>query len=199
MILGIPFYKQDKEVNCGPISLQMVLNYFEGGFGLEEVEKACEIKEGKGVFTVQLAFAAASLGYKVEFYSKQIGVNKEHLKKEFYQRYAEDLEKAEEFEKRAREFGAKVEERHLGLSEILSYLDAGKVPIALLDWNVVKGSREKGYRGHFVPVVGYDEENVYVHNGGFDSPQEFMSISKEVFDEARKVDGTGEDVVFVWK
>lgn len=199
MKIEVPFYKQDKEVNCGPISLQMVLNYFNGGFGLEEVEKACEIKQGKGTFTVQLAFAAASLGYKAEFYSGQIGVNEEHLKHEFYQKYVEDLKKAEEFDKRARGLGAIVEERCLSLSEILCHLDEGKVPIALLDWNVVKGSREKGYKGHFVPVVGYDSESVYVHNGGFDNPQAFKQISKEVFDEARKADGTDCDVLFISK
>ena len=67
----------------------------------------------------------------------------------------------------------------------------------LLDWNVIKGCPEKGYQGHFVPITGYDENNVYVHNHGMLNPSPYFTIPREVFDEARKSKGTDEDVLFI--
>ena len=69
----------------------------------------------------------------------------------------------------------------------------------ILDWNTVLGETEKGYQGHFVPVVGYDIENVYVHNHGFKNPTAFLAIPREVFENARKVRGTDEDIAIIYR
>ena len=44
-----------------------------------------------------------------------------------------------------------------------------------------KGTPE--FIGHFVPIVGYDGENIYVHNHGFHNPKAFLPIKRELFEE----------------
>ena len=53
-----------------------------------------------------------------------------------------------------------------------------------------------------MPIVGYDNKNVYVHNQGeIDSGEidsgEFIPIKNKLFDEARKVKGTDEDIIYI--
>jgi len=50
-----------------------------------------------------------------------------------------------------------------------------------------------------VPLVGYDNENVLIHNHGLRDTQEFMKIDRKLFDEARKAKGTDEDVVVIYR
>ena len=201
MKLNVPFYKQTTKLNCGPAALRMILTYFGKDPGIDILEKKTGIKEGKGIFTIQIATAAASLGYKTDFYSKHILFNEEHLKHEFYQKYADNmnLESSKKLVEEAKKAGVNVQEKTLSLEELLRFVNKERIPIVLLDWNVATGNREKGYQGHFVPVIGYDGKNIYVHNHGLKNPQESMPISRELFDEARKASGTDEDIVVIYK
>ncbi|PIN93685.1 hypothetical protein COU54_02260 [Candidatus Pacearchaeota archaeon CG10_big_fil_rev_8_21_14_0_10_31_24] len=79
---------------------------------------------------------------------------------EFYKKYADVQADVDELIKMAKSLGDKISEKELDLKEILSYLDDELVPIVILDWKVIKGTKEKVYLGHFVPLVGYDDENV---------------------------------------
>lgn len=196
MKLQVPFFPQTTIVNCGPSALRMALAFLDKDPGLETPEDKCGIKEGKGVFTIQLAIAAASLGYKAEFYSKQISFNRENLKLEFYQKYADLADQSNKRVELAKSLGVHVEEKILDLDYILSRVNNNELPIILLDWNIVK-AKDKGYQGHFVPIVGYDEENIYVHNHSFLNPEPFLAIKKDIFETARKAAGTDEDIVII--
>jgi len=87
MKLEVPFFPQTTKMNCGPVALRMILAYFDKDFGVQLLEEKTGIKEGKAIFTVQIAIASASLGYKTDFYSKQVTFNKENLKLEFYKKH----------------------------------------------------------------------------------------------------------------
>jgi len=196
MKLKVPFYKQTSPLNCGPTTLRMVLGYFGNDEGVEVLEARTGIKEGEGISTIQIATAAASSGYRTDFYSKHILFNEENLKHEFYQKYSDmDLEQSKKWLEDAKVAGVNIQERTLSLEELLGFVTKDSVPIILLDWNIVKARKDKGYQGHFVPVVGYNEQNVYIHNHGLNDTQEFMSVPKTTFDEARKAEGTDEDIV----
>jgi len=198
--LNVPFFKQTSSLNCGPCALKMILKYFGGKESIDVLEARTGIKEGKGISTIQIATAAASSGYRTDFYSKHILFNEENLKHEFYQKYSDmDLEQSKKLVSDARRVGVNIKERRLSLEELLGFVTKDSVPIILLDWNIIKARKEKGYQGHFVPIVGYDEKNVYVHNHGLNGTRKFMSIPKKIIDEARKAEGTDEDVIIIYR
>ncbi|MCK5321044.1 peptidase C39 family protein [Candidatus Pacearchaeota archaeon] len=200
MKLEVPFFKQTSPLNCGPIALKMVLAYFGKNERVDVLEARTRIKEGKGISTIQIATAAASSGFKTDFYSKHILFNEENLKHEFYQKYSDmDLEQSKEWVKDAKSVGVNIQERTQSLEELLGFVKKNSVPIILLDWNIVKAREEKGYQGHFVPIVGYDEQNVYIHNHGLSDTQKFLPVPRNIFDRARKVEGTDEDIVIVYR
>ncbi len=200
MKINVPFFKQTTGVNCGPASLKMVLDYFGKVKPIEEIELLTKSKEGKGVSTIQLATVAAKLGLRVDFYSKHLTLYEENLKLDFYKKYSEtDFNLSKKRLDEARKGGVNLFEKGISLEKILFLINEKSVPIVLLDWNIVSGVTEKGYQGHFVPMVGYDEENIYVHNPGLKSNEEFMKISKEVFEKARKAKGTDEDFLVIYK
>jgi hypothetical protein len=196
MKLPVPFLRQTENMNCGPTALKMVFSYF--GDNKDFSEKMEEIKEGKAVSTIQLATISAKLGYKTELYSKHVLFNPENLKEEYYQKYSEmSMERSMRFLKNAEDSGVKVYEKQVSLEEVLSFVNNDNIPIVLLDWNVVRC--KEGYLGHFVPVVGYDNENIFVHNSSNLDGQAFMSIDKKIFDKARKAKGTDEEFVILYR
>lgn len=198
MKLKVPFFKQTKITNCGPTALKMILAYFGEDFEVSYLESKTKTKEGKGVSTIHLAIVASSLGYKTKFYSKNTTFNPKNLKLDFYKKYSDlDLKQSEELVKNAKERGVEVYEKTLSLNKVLSLLTENCVPIILLDWNIL--TKKEGYHGHFVPIVGYDEKRIYIHNHGFNNPKKFMPISKDIFDKARKANGTDEDILFIYK
>jgi hypothetical protein len=197
MKLDIPFFKQTTNLNCGPAALRMTLAYLDKDPGIELMEEKVGIQEGKGTSTMQLGIATAKLGHKTELFSKYTSFNEENLELDFYKKYSEsDLEYHKNLEKSAEQERVKIIEKTFSL-ELSLLLTENSAVIILLDWNVVKGKEEKGYQGHFVPVVGYDEENIYVHDHGLSSPQPLTKIKKEIFDKARKAKGTDEDVLVI--
>jgi len=200
MRLKIPFYKQTTPFNCGPTALRMVLAYFGKYEGVEVLEARIGIMEDKGISTIQIATAAASSGYKVDFYSKHILFNEENLKHEFYKKYSDIvLEQTKKWVDDAKLAGVNIHEKTLTLEELLGFVTKDSLSIVLLDWNIVKERKEKGYHGHFVPIVGYDIQNVCVHNHGLNDTQEFMPVPRNIFDEARIAEGTDEDILIVYR
>ena len=198
MKLKIPFYQLTSKFNCGPIALKMAFEYLSNSKELKLIEEKTGINEGKGVLTIDLAIAAKELGFNVDFYSKQLYFNEEHLKKEFYQQHADITSTNDSIKivNKAREIGVNLHEETMTLEELISKINKKSVIIALVDWNVISG--KTGYYGHFMPIIGYDKKSVYVHNQSFTTPQESMKIKRELFDKARTSDGTDEDLVIIY-
>lgn len=199
MKLQIPFYKQTTNMNCGPVALMMVLHYFNKKLNLKDIEDSMDIKEGKGVSTIKIAVTAAKLGFKTEFFSRSILFDDKNLELDFYKKYGDvNLEKSKNLVSEAEENKVRVHEKTIPLSKLLSYVTDKSVPILLLDWNVIISNEKSGYQGHFVPLTGYDDNHVYVHNHGFNNPRPFFEINKKIFDKARKSRGTDEDIVIIY-
>ncbi len=178
----------------------MVLDYFGEIEPIEDIEKKTGIKEGKAVFTVQIAAAAALYGFRTEFYSKHLSLNEENLKLDFYKKYSDETSSdVDKINLMAKKAGVKMEEKTFALGDFLRLISEDSIPIMLLDWNVVLEKNGEKYQGHFVPVIGYDKENIYVHNQGFNNPKKFFKIKKDIFDKARKAKGTDEDFLVVYR
>jgi hypothetical protein len=196
MKLNVPFYKQTTPLNCGPVVLKCVLSYFGKDFDLTTLEEKIQLQKLKGISSIQIATVAGSLGFKTDFYSKEILFNKENLKLDFYKKYNSlDLENSKIWLEKAKKYGVHIEEKTFPLNELLNSFTKKSIPIVLIDWNKIVG--RKGYQGHFVPIVGYDNENVYIHNVGLIGAKESMAIPKQIFDKARKAKGTDEDLIII--
>lgn len=196
MKLEVPFYPQTNETNCGPAALRMILSYFGKDYRLSEIEREAGIEAGKGLYTLQLALAARRLGLSVRFFTRSLGFNSEHLKMDFYQKYSPMNEsRMALLMQDARTAGILMKECSLTLEEILSYVHRDSLVLVLLDWNSTL--KKEGYQGHFVPLVGYDDEFVYVHNPGPQNAQAFVPLTRTIFDEARKARGTDEDLAII--
>jgi hypothetical protein len=117
---------------------------------------------------------------------------------DFYKKYSDsNINESEDKIKEAKHFGVNLFEKIISLDEILLKLSKDCLIICLIDWSIINGRND--YQGHFVPIVGYDNENVIIHNQGLNSPEKFMSVRKEIFEKSRKAVGTDEDIIFVYR
>ena len=198
MRLNIPFFKQTTELNCGPSSLKMVAEYFGKKDSIEKIEKFAEIEKKKGIFTIQLAKASVLLGFRTELYSKNLSLNNENFELEYYKKYSNSNEKNfEKLIKESKNLGVQMEERLFSLEELFRFMNNQSVLIVLLNWNVI--TNKEGYQGHFVPLVGYDESYVYIHDSSLNASGREIPIEKNLFDKARKSKGTDEEFLVIHK
>lgn len=200
MILNIPFYKQNDKLDCGPTALNMVLDYLgKKSFSREQLQDLLDRDRSGVTWTIGIAKTSAQLGFKTELYTSSLGFNPKNYELEFYQKFADEQssseQKIERLKMEAVKFGVHMEEKIFSLEELLSRINESCVPIILLDWGKIKGTDK--FQGHFVPIVGYDENNVYVHNQDPINPQPNLAINRDLFEQARKSNGTDEDVVFM--
>lgn len=198
MIFNIPFYKQIEKNDCGPTALKMVLEYLGEKHSIGELKKLIEPEDSGATWSIAIAKSSAELGFRTEFYTASLGFNPENYKLDFYKKEANLSnidEKVEKFKKGCVKWGVKLNERKLELNEILNKLNENCLAIILLDWGKIKGNDK--FAGHFVPIVGYDENNIYVHNQGLNNPQAKLTISRELFEKSRKSVGTDEDIIFI--
>ena len=197
MKLYVPFYQQDFKNSCGIFALKMVLNYFGKNIKTQDITDKIEAENGKGISTWQLAIGAAKYKFIVKIYSAVEKFDEKLLTINFYKKSLPNnyFTKLNQWENKAKNLGVKRIIKHLTLNEILYFVSNKKVPIILLNWNIIKG--KKGFQGHFVPLIGYDKNNVYIHSQGLNNPKKFMKIPRDLFDIARKSKGTEEDILLI--
>ncbi|HLC85663.1 MAG TPA: peptidase C39 family protein [Candidatus Nanoarchaeia archaeon] len=198
MLLKVPFYVQGHN-ECGPASLQMVLEFLGFKKEREEIKKLLDSESKGATWTIDLARAATKLGFKVEFYSTSLDVNTENFELDYYKKETDSLQsvqsKLRNIIDECKKNGVSLQEKSLKLNEILSRIDNNCLAIALIDWGKIAGT--EGYIGHIVPIIGYDEECVYIHQPGPKNPEANYKVKKELFDVARKARGTDEDILFI--
>jgi len=196
MKLNVPYHKSKNETDCGPLALKMVLEFFNKTTSFDEIaKKQKQLKSGL-VWTAGIARAAKKFGFNTKLISI---TNFSHDDIDYYQKYADDKSMLvlKELTDEIKTLGVDIQEKNISLDELLSHVTDNSVPIVLINWFVL--AAKEGYSGHFVPLVGYDAENVYVHNPGLASAEAFMSIKRELFLKAWESEGTDKDVVVVSK
>ena len=198
MRLDVPFLKNPK-LDCGPIALAMVCKYYGLSASLERIHELVVSETSGASWTLGIAAAAAELGLRVKMLSRSLGVNPANYTLEYYRENAGEVSATEAklstLARRCAKFGGILEERSVALEELLAAVSCGSVPILLLDWGKIINQNK--YIGHFVPMVGYNENQILIHNPGPDGAAPFMPLSFELFELARKAPGTDEDVLIV--
>lgn len=200
MKLNVPFILQAKN-NCGPTALKMVLSFLGKRIGQEKLTEMSLTETSGATWTLGLAKAAGELGLKVDFYTKHLDLNEENYDLEFYKEFFdgvdENKKKAIILKNACMMAGVNIYEKQISLDFILSKISSKCLAIVLLDWNVVADGKYRKMVGHFVPIVGYDKYFVYVHQQSGETAKPFFSISKDIFEKARRSCGTDEEIVFI--
>lgn len=201
VLFDVPFLVQTESLNCGPTALAMGLGFLLGGAAPDpdELSRAVMDLPTAGVSTVKLVVQAAKMGYRVRFHTTSLAFNPDNMSLPFYQAY-QDVDASQQgvLVDLARSLGADLREESVELDAVLAGVTPDSVVVVLLDWAVVAGSAAS-YSGHFVPVVGFDREFVYVHNQDSARPHAFLAVPRDRFDRARKAVGTDEDFLVVWR
>ena len=140
------------------------------------------------------------MALKVDFFTTSTELNEDVFKIDYVKEFSDGLDdcktKLNILAKRCKELGVSVTAKIFELEEILVRINENTIPIILIDANVIWNEYGRSM-GHFVPIVGYDEDNVYVHQPGRKYTKSFMKINKELFDKARKAKCTENDVLFI--
>lgn len=197
MKLEVPFYKSECDNDCGPNALRMVLAYFGKFPDFSDICTSERQLETGMVWTAGIAIAAKSFGCNAEFYSINIDSPAKDL--DFYKKYANDkaMTVLGKILEDLGNLSVPVVQKNMALEELLSRVTQTSVPIVLLNWHVVRG--KPGFFGHIVPVTGYDDKAVYVHNPGILDAKPFYEIPRNIFEQAWADKGTDRDVVIISK
>ncbi|QQG39855.1 MAG: peptidase C39 family protein [Candidatus Aenigmatarchaeota archaeon] len=190
MKLSIPFYERGS--NCGSNALRMVAAYFGKIVSENYIRNAGEMGPDELTNTIGLAIAAAEMGFTPRLLSKYSEFNRDDLDLEWYKELPpHDIQK---FARLAKDRKIEIEKRIMSLDEVLSFANRDSVPIVAIDADMLSVLPRGTFVGHAVTVVGYDVENVFVHDG-----EPFEAICRGPFDKARRARGTEEDVLVVYR
>lgn len=194
----VPFVGNDEKPSdrCVPAVVAMVLAYFmpKRTFTMPEVEQICGYVSGKGTWKTQLLLSLHDLGFQTEwiedfdhhkFIADPEGYLSTILDKEAldWQVANSDLPKEADRMKQYLAKGLPLEQRKGTRQDIKNYLDDGWLVMLEVNENVIAGI--PGYLGHVVLVVGYDDDNVTIHNpDGNNGNKPNQVISWELLEEA---------------
>lgn len=196
MKIEVPFYESKKDTDCGPLALRMALAYLGERYTFKKIAKEERQIDTGLVWSAGIARASKVLGFSTKFISTT-NFNPEESDIDYYKKYSHDKAKIvlKELSDEVKKIGVEVQERNMSLKELLSYVSKNSIPIVLINWYVVAG--KEGFSGHFLPVTGYDEENVYVHNPGLASAMPYLPIKRSIFLRAWESKGTDKDTIVV--
>jgi len=197
MKLNVPFYKSEKDTDCGPLALRMALGYLGEDHSFEEISKLEKQLDTGLVWSIGIARAAKKLGFQVKVLSTT-NFNPEENNIEYYKKYADNkgMLILKEIHEENKALGIENIEKNMQLEELLTYVSNKSIPIVLINWNVVAG--KEGFSGHFLPITGYDDENVYVHNPGIAKAMAYLPIKRNIFLKAWESKGTDKDTIVIY-
>lgn len=191
MKLKFPHRLQESEYDCGPANLLMLCDYFDREEEMKDIKELMEYTEGEAIFTIEIATAASEIGLKSEFFTADPFADHEG---DFYEEHSRE-KTDEELYREADEAGVEVEQYSFSMEELLDKVSENSVPVVLIDWNTLK-DRDEGYQGHFVPIVGYSDSEIFFHDPS-DENGNYLKAERERFDRARKAEGTDQDVAII--
>jgi hypothetical protein len=170
----------------------MVLKYFypSGKFDIEDVARKSVKHEKYGTTTIGLAKALREYGLRVDFYCRNIDGEalSDEDREQFLKKYGDYTLKERGIREKARGLGVNIVEKDVKLHNIEKALREERMVIPLVNWEVLTDN--KGYQGHFIVMIGFDDENIFFHNPGPYHPEANMRATKELMEKARSYRGT---------
>jgi len=175
----VPFV-ENPDTRCVPATMGMILGYFmpEKHFTMAELEKFCGYQKGRGTWIALFLLNLADMGFQVhciEDFDHQQFVNdpKKYLRSllddEAYewQIAHSDLNQEAARIKQYLARGLPLEKRVGTNEDIKHFLDNGWLVKLAINTRILSG--KSGYDGHSILVIGYDDNEVIIHNPDGDS------------------------------
>ena len=196
MKFDVPYFKSKTDTDCGPLALKMVMAYLGKNISVEEISKEEKQLKSGMVWASGIARASKIFGFNTKIISTS-NFDLEDDDINYYNQHTDEKGKKilRELNKEIKKLGVEIIEKDISLEELLSYLTKDSIPIVLVNWFVLAGI--EGYSGHFLPVTGYDSENIYVHNPGIASAKAYLPLKRELFLKAWESKGTDKEVIMV--
>lgn len=172
--LEVPFV-EDPDDKCMPCSIGMVLKYFmpEKQWSMDDFVSITGYVPGKGTWPAESMVNLSKLGFETRwiedfdnqaFIADQTGYLSRILDPESLKWQIENSNLPLEAQ-RIKDYldgGNKIEERKGTRQDIKDFLDDGWLVRLEVNANPLAGV--PGYEGHSVIVIGYDSENIVIHN-----------------------------------
>lgn len=171
--LDVPFV-ENPDGRCVPASVGMVLGYFypEHSYSLAELSEVCGYQPGRATWSITPMLTLANLGLKTKWiedfdHAAFIKNPKEYLasildeKSYQWQIKHGDVEANAELLKQYLQ-NHQIEKRPATRQDIQQLLQGGW--LVCLEVNANTLADKPGYEGHWVVVIGYDDQNVTLHN-----------------------------------
>jgi len=201
MIIDIPFVKS-KGARCGQANTIAIIKYFypKKKVTFRQVDKVIRAKPDKYTWPLQNAIALKHFGVKAKAFSRDKydigpkGVDgfKKAFGKDFdylfnkwvdwsmYEWMVKTAKRKKLFEVKATPF-----------REIEQMFKKGYIVIAVIDWNVLSGIKNKPYEGHFVIITGIEKNNVYINDPDYGKN---LKHSKKRFTKAYTAPALTDDI-----
>jgi hypothetical protein len=197
-MLEIPFYITQGR-RCAQAAMRSVLGARIPGrdFSYEELDKLTLHNEEEATSTPQIAFGFLQLGVKFEYFMKPNGINcvlgenfVDYLR-EFYGENAKYLLRKINVDSLRQSVIKLVESKSIfelsekpKISKLEEMLDNNKIPLCLVDYNVLIGSENLKIEGHYIVITGSNKDHIFYHDSGPKEPTANKLALKERFLEA---------------
>ncbi|MBI4020418.1 MAG: C39 family peptidase, partial [Candidatus Aenigmarchaeota archaeon] len=153
-MLDVPFRKQKLANSCFPACVKMVLGYYGDDIDEKELYENSVLPGHPGAWDVRVSQFLINKGYKVTSYWNGKQESWWGVKQETANAYRREMGKALEM--------GFIHRQNAGMPLIRKFIDTNIPVLAEVDADVFYG--EKLGCTHMVVVVGYDEDNFYVHD-----------------------------------
>lgn len=172
-LMRVPYYAQTLDFTCGPAAIMMAMRALDPTAPLDQNAEIRLWRESTTVFMTSglggcspegLALAAHRRGFRVELFLGDRGVMFVDLVRSPQKREVIRLVQ-KDFREQLLASGVRVAFRPLSLEAMRGRCDEGCVPIVLI--SSYRFDREK--QPHWVVVIGFDENYVYLHDPNVDS------------------------------
>ena len=208
MRLELPFYLNNgDEHQCMQVAMQVVLDFFlDKRYDLTELDQLTGRGPCQWTWTPQIVKVLYDLGLEVKLFSAEplepFLEGEPFLERHFGAETAEKMLRNTDWSIAEAAFRSLLEtdlfeHRKLALEEVEHHLLQGRVPIVLIDHNVMV-QNEDVYNGHCVVVTGFDNGWVTYHESGPYQPCPHYRVPRELFLRAWHAPGTDSDLVLVY-
>lgn len=173
-LLPVPFTRQTTSTTCALASLSMVLAYHNKRISESDINKLVKpMKGGKEYHLADMGRVAISLGFTADLYcydftniftKDHVGISQGELQKRFAPWAKSRATPYRLPYLRFMEAGGQLLVQPISGQQLIDWIDQNVPPILLVECQPFYRLHKKGDCGHAVVLIGFDDDNFYLHD-----------------------------------